>query len=259
MKPKIFDIHSHLNFRNFDGDRENVVKQMQEQGVWTVCVGTDKKTSKEVVGLADKYENIYASIGMHPTDTDEDFDKDYYLEFAKHPKVVAIGECGLDYFHMPEEPYQTEENKKKQKELFKKHIDLAIELDKPLIIHCRDSHDDVLGILGSYSDPKLRGDIHFFSGDLSQAEKYLQLGFAISFAGPITFTDAYDEVIEGISIDDIMVETDAPFAAPAPHRGKRSEPLHAVEVIRKISEIKRTSFKEVAEKTTQNALEFFGI
>lgn len=259
MKPKIFDIHSHLNFNQFNGDRENVIKQMQDQGIWTICIGTDKKTSQEVVDLVDKYENIYASIGTHPTDTDEDWDKDYYLDLSKNKKVVAIGECGLDYFHMPDDSQQIEENKKIQKDLFKKHIELAIELDKPLIIHCRDSHEDVLEILNMYSDPKLRGDIHFFSGDLSQAEKYLQLGFVISFAGPVTFTNAYDEVVEGMSIDDIMIETDSPFAAPAPYRGKRAEPLHVIEVAKKISEIKRMSLKEVLEKTTQNALDFFSI
>ncbi|MDP3014885.1 MAG: TatD family hydrolase [bacterium] len=256
MKPKLFDIHSHLNFRDFDKDREDVIRRMQENGIWTICVGADKKTSQECVELAEKYENIFASVGLHPTDSDEKFSVDYYRELAKHQKVMAIGECGLDYYRI-----KNKELRIKQKDLFKQHIELALELNKPLMIHCRDAHNEVLEILNSYSHcyshSHLRGNIHFFSGAWEQAQKYFDLGFSISFAGPITFTNQYDEIIKNAPIDKIMIETDSPFAAPAPYRGKRNEPAYVVEIAKKLAEIKNSSLEKIIEQTTRNAKEVF--
>ena len=183
MEPKLFDIHSHLNFPQFSRDREEVIKRMLDKGIWTIVVGTDKKTSSEAVNLAESAaadENaVYASIGLHPTEG-EGFDYEYYRELSKHPKVVAIGECGLDYYRT-----KGKEARNKQKDIFKKQIELAIESDKPLVVHIRaavpptpDSignvlqydadgrtpppspHADAIGILSSYKCPKLRGDIH---------------------------------------------------------------------------------------------------
>lgn len=250
MKPKLFDIHSHLNFSDFNKDREEIIEKMKKSDVWTVCIGTDRKTSQECVGLAEKHENIFASVGLHPTDVNDDYDDDYYRNLAQHPKVVAIGECGLDYHRD-----RKQETRDKQKEIFKKQIELARELDKPLMIHCRDSHEDLIEIL----DSKLRGNIHFFSGDWEIAQKYFALGFTISFAGPITFSNQYNETIKKAPLDKIMVETDAPFAAPVPYRGKRSEPLHVGEIAKKIAEIRGESYEKIAEATTKNALRFFSI
>jgi TatD DNase family protein len=258
MQPKIFDIHSHLNFRDFDNDREEVIKEMQKNGIWTICVGADEKTSRECVKLAEKYENIYASVGVHPTEhLGVELPSDL-RKLAEHPKVVAIGECGLDFKDRPsqvcEGPTFAE-----QQDLFKKQIELALELDKPLMIHCRDAHKEVIDIVSSFKnqDLRLRGNIHFFSGTWEQAKKYFELGLTISFAGPVTFANQYDETIKNAPIDKIMIETDAPFAAPVPHRGKRNEPMYVLEIAKKIAELKNMTLEEVLTATTNNALRLF--
>lgn len=262
MQPKIFDIHSHLNFPDFNKDREEVIGRMSENGIWTICVGADGKTSQECVDLAEKYKNIFASVGLHPTDSNENFEKDFYRKLAQHSKVVVIGECGLDYYRI-----QNKKLRIKQQDLFKKQIELALEFNKPLMIHCRDAHDDLIEILkarlavGQAESHRLkanlRGNIHFFSGTWEQAQKYFDLGFTISFAGPITFSSQYDEIIKNAPMDKIMIETDAPFAAPAPYRGKRNEPIYVMEVAKKIAEAKNIAIKEVLNVTMANALRLF--
>lgn len=239
---------------------------MQENGIWTICVGADKKTSQECVELAEKYENIFVSVGLHPTDSDEKFSVSYYRELAKHPKVVAIGETGLDYHRLRGSTSQILSGI--QKEIFIKHIELALELNKPLMVHCRDAapatpersdggqaHDDVLDILSKYNG--LKGNIHFFSGTWEQAQKYFNSGFLISFAGPITFTNQYDEIIRKAPLDKIMIETDSPFAAPHPWRGKRNEPFYVIEIAKKLAEIKKLPLEEIIKQTAINAENFF--
>ncbi|NOY35642.1 MAG: TatD family hydrolase [bacterium] len=250
MPPKLFDIHSHLNFPQFDGDRDEIIKKMRENGIWTICVGADKKTSLESVALAEKYEDVYAAVGLHPTDDEGEFDTEYYRELASHPKAVAMGECGLDMFR------REKGDMERQKNVFEKQIELAAELNKPLIIHCRQAHKEALKMLSAKAG-KLKGDIHFFSGNWEEARQYLDLGFSISFAGPITFTSEYDEVIKKTPLDRIMAETDSPFAAPAPHRGRRNEPLFVGEVVKKIAQVREISFEAVAEATVQNAMKMF--
>lgn len=248
--PFLFDIHSHLNFRDFNEDREEVIKRTKEDSVWTVCVGADGKTSEECVRLAEKNENIFASVGLHPDD-DEKFNIESYRKLAEHSKVVSIGECGIDLYRRGKNDFE------RQKDLFIKQIELSLELKKPLMIHCREAHNEVIKILQEHKS--VYGNIHFFSGTWGQAQKYFDLGFTISFAGLITFSDQYDEIIEKAPLDKIMAETDAPFAAPVPYRGKRNEPIFVSEIIKKIADVRRKSFKEVAEITTQNALRFFDI
>ncbi|MCK5026881.1 MAG: TatD family hydrolase, partial [Candidatus Pacebacteria bacterium] len=196
--PKLFDIHSHLNDKLFDKDISEVISRMEEQNVWTITVGTDKKMSWRACEIAQMGKGLFASVGMHPTDNaDDKFDVDFFEGLALgNDKVVAIGECGLEYFRIPAEKEAAE--KKKQKQLFEDQIELAVTLDKPLMIHCRDAHDDVMDILRSkkreYGDV-LRGDIHFFSGDVEMAKKYFDIDFTISFTGVITFASQYDDVI----------------------------------------------------------------
>lgn len=254
---KYFDIHSHLNFADFDDDREEVIGRMQENDIWTICAGSDFESSKKAVEIAERYdEGVYASVGLHPIEVASQplgGETAKLKELAKHPKVVAIGECGLDVFR------RKKDDLPRQKDIFKQQIELAIELDKPLMIHCRDAHGDVLEILNSYKCPKLRGDIHFFSGSLEQAEKYFELGFLISFTGVITFARDYDEIIRNAPLDKIMIETDAPFVAPVPYRGKRNEPAYVIEVAKKIAEIRSISEEEAAEAATSNALKLFRI
>lgn len=262
MKPKLFDIHSHLNFPEFDNDREDVIKKMRQEDIFTIVVGTDEKTSKSAIEIAESVVSggdLFASVGLHPTASivaeHQLGDLVFKLrELAVNPKVVAIGECGIDLFRRDKSDLERQES------IFRKHIELAIEVDKPLMIHCRDAHNEVLEILNSYfltHCAKLRGNIHFFSGDINIAQRYFDLGFSISFAGVITFSRDYDEVIKSAPIDKIMIETDSPFVAPAPCRGKRNEPLYVKEVAKKIAEIRGISYEKSAEVTTQNALRMF--
>ncbi len=249
MTPALFDIHSHLNFSDFNDDRENVIKRMFDAGVWTINVGADFDSSKKAVELAEKYKDgIYATVGVHP-DEIKNFNIVELKKLAVHPKVVAIGECGIDI-------KDKNANIKMQSDLFIQQIELAKELDKPLMIHCRNAHGEILEILKEY---KHYGNIHFFSGNWEEAQKYFDLGFTISFTGVITFARDYDEVISKVPLEKIMIETDAPFVAPVPYRGKRNEPAYVIEVAKRIAEIKGITYEEVTRATTENALKLFKI
>jgi len=252
--PELIDIHCHLDFKDFDGDREEVIKRTLDAGVWMINVGVDLETSKKSIELAEKHKGIFAAVGLHPTDKDaEKFEINAFRELAQHPKVVAIGECGIDMFRRLNVRSSTLNSL--QKDIFKQQIELAVELNKPLMIHCRDAHDEVLSMLNS----GVRGNVHFFSGNREQAERYLELGFSLSFTGVITFARQYDEIIKSAPFDRIMVETDSPFVAPIPYRGQRCEPLYVKEVAKRIAEIRDISYEEVAKQTTQNAINFFGL
>ena len=259
MRLNHFDIHSHLESPKFDKDRDELISRMQDEGVFTITVGTDLENSKRAVRLANKYENVFASIGLHPNDNLEDFREKDYIELVKNPKTVAIGECGLEFFRLGED---AEEEKRRQIDIFEKQIDFAVKYDKPLMIHVRDAHLEVLNILDKKKKEYgriLRGNIHFFSGDVELAKKYIDLGFAISFTGVITFTNDYDEVVREIPLEYIMSETDAPFVAPKPHRGERNNPLYVKEVVKRIAEIKGLGEKEVEKVMVENAIKFFKI
>lgn len=257
---KLFDAHCHLQLPQFDKDRPEVLAHMQENGVGAVVVGTDYKTSKAGIELAEKHDFLWASVGLHPTDnTDEYFDISKYEELVKHPKVVAVGECGLDYFRSG----GTDKEKQVQKVRFEKQIHLALKVQKPLIIHCRDAHDDMLQTLFSYSaeleNRNVAMIIHFFTGTGELAQKYLDLGCYLSFPGPITYTDLYDESVRVCPLERMLVETDAPFAAPVPHRGKRNEPAYVEYVARKIALTKSTSNEEVQKHILSNAQKVFTV
>jgi len=246
MNPKLVDIHAHLNFPDFDSDRDEVIRRALDEGIGIIDVGCDLKNFKKAVAIAEKYEGVFACVGLHPDEEIEKLPNDL-KELARNPKVVAIGECGIDL-------KSQKSNLKSQKDLFIKQIELAKELDKPLMIHCRQAHKEVIEIL---KESKHYGNIHFFSGTWQEAEQYFDLGFTISFTGVITFARNYDEVIKKSPLDKIMIETDAPFVSPAPFRGKRNEPLYVKEVAKKIAEIKNLDYEEVARVTTENALRFF--
>lgn len=248
MNPNLVDIHCHLDFKDFNDDRDEVIKRALRENIWMINIGIDAKTSQKAIEIAEKYEGVFASVGLHP-DEKENFDMDYYRQLDKHPKVVAIGECGLDL-------KSQKSNLKSQKDLFIKQIELAKELNKPLMIHCRDAHREVIEILKEF---RHYGNIHFFSGTWQEAEQYFSLGFTISFTGVITFARNYDEIIKNAPLDKIMIETDAPFVAPVLFRGKRNEPLYVREVAKKIAEIRNEPYEKIAEATTQNALRLFGI
>ena len=264
-KPKYFDIHGHINFSKFDDDREEVIKAMRDEGVWAITVGTDLKTSKEVVELAEKNENIFATVGLHPDDNREEiFDAKNYGELVKGDKVVAIGECGLDYFRI--KAGEEDETKKRQKNNFIRQIEFALENDLPLMMHFRpsgktmDAYEDGLEILSEYKEKhkeKLRGSSHFFAGNLEIAKKFVELGFTLSFTGVITFADSYDEIIREIPLESIMAETDCPFVAPVPYRGKRCEPVYVKEVVARIAEIKGEDIEMIKKALVDNAFRVF--
>lgn len=261
--PKYFDIHSHLNDRQFRSDISEVVGRMREQGVWTITVGADKKMSKDACEIAQMDEGLFACIGTHPTDNvNEVFDRIFFEQLLEEygEKIVAIGECGLEYFRLKEETAQQE--KQRQKELFEAHIDFAAEVKKPLMIHCRDAHDDVLDILRTkkreYGDA-LSGNVHFFSGDVDTAKKYFELDFTISFTGVITFAKQYDDVIAYAPLTHIMSETDSPYVAPVPHRGERCEPVYVQEVVKRMSQIRNEDEGEISQQLIKNAFRVFKI
>lgn len=221
-----------------------------------ICVGTDLETSKKAIGLAEKHDLIWATVGLHPTNTSSSHDRDQMMclakelgELAKHPRVVAIGETGLDYYRASEK-----EKQGKQKEIFRQFLELSKKLGKPIIIHCRDAYDDALEIL---KGNPTAGVIHSFTGDFNLAGKFLDLGLFLGLNGIITFTDEYDDMVANVPLDRILIETDAPYLAPMPHRGKRNEPLFVEFVARRIAEIKKISFEEVAEETGKNAINLF--
>lgn len=267
---KLFDSHTHVQLEQFNKDRDEVIKRALDAGIWMVNVGDDKKTSIDAVELTEKYpEEVFASVGQHPT-RKEIFDYDFYKKLAKNDKVVAIGECGLDYYHNQIENVKIKNKndnsklknfKEIQRDLFIKHIELSKEVNKPLMIHCREAFGDLIKILNSQSSllNPIPGILHFFTGALDDAKKLLGMGFNFTFGGLVTFNRDYDDVIKFLPLEKIMVETDAPYVAPAPYRGKRNEPVYVIEVAKKIAEIKGVSFEKVCEQTTSNAKELLKI
>ncbi len=256
-----------------------------------INVGTQADTSQAAIQLAEKYdEGVYATVGLHPIHTEksyhdpqelgvgpnpsfsnsrelenkegegftsrgENFDYDYYKKLAEHPKVVGIGECGLDYYRLEEH------TKEKQKRAFLEQIQLSYEVQKPLMIHCRKAFADLVDILKS--EKSLLGNrpgiVHFFSGAVEDAKNLLDLGFLFSFGGVITFTHDYDEVVKYIPLERIALETDAPYITPVPYRGKRNEPLYVQEVAKKLAELKEVEFEYSSSKTLENTRTIFGI
>ena len=259
------DTHAHLNFPEFKLETSSVLGHAREAGVDRVVnVGIDVQTSKESLDLARKYPEVYATIGIHPhCANDLDIEAQMkLLQFASHPKIVAVGEIGLDYYFLKRSS-QYSKYPKRERQIFclEQMLDLAIEINKPVIIHAREAEADIISILKTYKD-QLSGVVHCFSGNWDFAEKILDLGFAISFTGVITFKNVDPdllEVVKKVPLGSIMIETDAPLIAPEPYRGKRNEPAYVVEVAKKIAEVKGISLAEVESETTKKAKKFFRI
>ena len=281
--PKYIDIHAHVNFKAFDLDREEVIKRALDKDTWIINIGTQIDTSKKAVELTHQYkEGVYAIVGLHPIHTEEsfhdeeevngegfksraeEFDKNIYREFLKDPKVVGIGECGLDYYHMDSESIE------KQKKVLIEQIELANEFGKPLMLHIRNNptdetrnaYADTAEVLKKYAIVK--GVSHFFAGSVEDMKRFIELGFFVSFAGPITYKPKpeicdYVGVIRETPLNMILTDTDCPYVAPVPHRGRRNEPVYVSEIVKKIAEIKNLSEKEVAEAIVLNAKRLFGI
>jgi TatD DNase family protein len=288
----MFDCHTHLHFEAFKDDSKEAINRALSAGVSVINVGTQKDTSRKAVEVANLYPTgVYASVGLHPTHTTkshhdeqelgggegakaftsrgEEFDYDYYLNLARDKKVVAIGECGLDYYRVSSE-LQVASNewtqiKERQKEVFLKHVKIAQETSKALMIHCRpskgtdDAYEELLALLLTTNYSLQTAVLHFYVGSVAMTQKFLQAGFNFEFGGVITFTHDYDEQIKMIPLDRLLTETDSPYVAPTPYRGKRNESAYLPEVIKRLAEIKGVSFDEMAKITDENARRIFKI
>jgi TatD DNase family protein len=283
MKYDYVDIHTHVNIQAFKDDWKEVVARAREAGVAHINVGTQASTSRKAVEMAQEYEDgVYAIVGVHPVHTTksyhdekelgpehadgkgftsrgEEFDAVAYRDLASDPKVVAIGECGLDYYRLDGETIE------KQREVFIAQIQFANEIEKPLMLHVRPSTEE--GAPAAYKDAfelvkkhaKVKGNVHFFAGTVEEAKNFWDIGFSTSFTGVITFTHDYDEPIKAAPKELIHAETDAPYVTPVPHRGKRNEPAYVVEVIKRQAELRGVSFEGWAAQLRENANKLFGI
>ena len=280
-KYKYIDTHAHVNINAFKEDTEAVISKCKEEGVAMINVGTQQDTSQRAVELAESHDNCYAIVGLHPVHTSasyhdeselgenmkaftsrgEEFDIDYYRNLAKSNKVVAIGECGLDYYRLEKDTRAVQEK------AFIEQIELANELSLPLMIHTRDAkgnsasakadagvgnvYDDTYEILKAHA--KVRGNVHFYAGNYEQAKKFFDIGFSVSFTGVITFAKDYEEVVRNAPLDMIHGETDCPYVAPVPYRGQRCEPWMVQEVYKKIASIQGEDEEVVRVQLVENA------
>jgi len=277
----IIDTHSHINFQAFNKDRGQVIKRAQKNKVAMIVVGSNFKTSRKAVEIAKKHEEIFASIGLHPVHLIEQvfeeggkkvlckaekFDFSAFEELALNSDVKAIGETGLDYYHVnPKIPI--EEQKNLQKQVLIDHINLADKTNLPLILHCRgskenpkDAYEDLLKIIKK-SSKKMRGVMHCFSSNWQLAEKFLDLGLYLGFTGVITYTDSLDliEVVQRTPENRILSETDCPYLTPVPYRGKRNEPSYVEFVIEKIADIRQVDYEQAAKFTFRNGKRLFDL
>jgi TatD DNase family protein len=257
------DTHAHLNFPDYKAEIGAVLGRARDADVGKIInVGVDYISSRKSADLARHYPEIFATVGFHPEAALElDLETISSLStIAQHKKVVAVGEIGLDYYNLKRSSkYARYPSREQQIFCFETMLDLALELRLPVIVHMRESEADTLAILKSFI-PGTRGVVHCFSGDWETAQKILDLGFLISLTGNITYPKSnMAEVTDKTPLGSIMIETDCPFMAPEPHRGKRNEPAYVVEVAKKIAEIKKISLSEVERSTTKKAESFFGL
>lgn len=279
----LIDTHTHLDFPDFDSDREAVIRRAVDAGVTRmIAIGTNLQTSRAALALADHHPEVYATIGIHPNEVMEvpDDAVSQLEKMAQHPKLVAIGECGLDYHSLPSQQESTfagvsaaigttapgaesaaladADIKNRQAIFFQEQLDLAVKLGLNVVIHQRDSWKDTLHTLKPYSG-RLRGVFHCFSGDTEQACHLLELGHALSFTGIVTFKNAktIQEVAKRVPLGSFFVETDCPYLAPDPDRGKRCEPAHTRRVAEKVASLRGLTLEETARATTQAAEKFF--
>lgn len=262
---KYFDAHCHVQFDPYDEDRDAVLASMREKEVGGMVVGVDLDSSVKALALVEKLPNFYAAAGLHPNYVlDERFDEDSFRAILRHPKMKAVGECGLDNFR----PEDVEAAKVEQKRVFEKHIELAVEADKPMMIHARpskgtqDAYRDMIDILRSYKKEhgdRLRGDIHFFVGGLDEARDFIDLGFTMSFTAVLTFTHDYDEVVRYLPLTSILTETDSPYVAPVRIRGKRNDPISVIDVVEATARIRDEDPDTVRDTVLGNAQRLFAL
>ena len=252
----LFDTHAHFDAEQFGDDRHEVLAGLPGRGVSLVVnPGCDIPSSRMAVELAERYPFLYAAVGYHPENCGpyQEGDLDIFREMAKHPKVVAIGEIGMDYYWEENPPREL------QQQVFRAQMALAEELDLPVIVHDREAHADTLAVVKEF--PKVRGVFHCYSGSVELAKELVKLGWMISFTGVLTYKNARKavEVAEAIPMEHLMIETDSPYMAPVPHRGKRNDSGYVLHICEKLAEIKGISTEECARITLENGKRFFGI
>lgn len=280
MKPFLIDTHSHIHFPAYDEDREAVLKRMRDKRIWAITIGTAMENSKQGIAFAEQHPDIWTTVGLHPSHTthshedenegavhEKDVTKETLIEIAKSSKkVVAIGEAGLDFYRL-DQVEDAEAAKVKQERVFREHLLAAHELDLPVVIHCRDALTRLAEVLQEEQSAgrKTRGVVHSFTGTWDEAKPLIDLGMHIAVNGIATFPlrkgqnpeGAIDRTIERIPLDRLLLETDAPYLAPASFRGKRNEPAFVEEVAKHVAEVRGVSLDEIAGKTTANAVDLF--
>jgi TatD DNase family protein len=296
-KFELIDVHCHINFSAYKDDATEVIARAVEQGIGMFAVGSQSSTSARAVEYAEKYESVWAVIGLHPIhlfeqDVDEseageelvnfrsrseEADVDFYRQLARRSgRVVGIGEIGLDYYHVPE-GVDWDEFCARQERAFRAQIDLALELNLPIMLHSRDAadgstdvHADIKKILREYvaAGRAPRGDVHCFSGGVQDMRDYVELGFHVSFTGNLTYKprradiergETLHDVVQAAPLESLLVETDAPYLTPVPHRGERNEPAYVKHVAQKIADLKEMPYEQVAEQLRRNVFDLFGV
>ena len=264
--PVFYDTHAHLDYQDFADELPQVIERAAAAGISKiVSIATNLESSRRVLALADRFPNVFAAIGCHPSDAVDAPDdlRSALRELGRHPKVVALGETGLDYYRLPSKkpggsPAEDDPYKKKQTALFRQHLEVAAELGLNCVIHQRDSFEDTLSVLQPYAS-KVHGVFHCFSNDTQAMRRALALGSIVSFTGILTFKNAATirETLAATPMDQFMLETDSPFLAPVPYRGKRCEPAYVREISAVAAEVKRCSLEELSAATCTTAERFF--
>lgn len=272
----LIDSHSHINFRAFNNDWHEVIQRSLDKNIGCIVVGANLATSQKALRVAGNFHNgVWASVGLHPVyitarvfQADQDqpatlinphreaFSSQAYERLALNQKVVAVGECGLDWTIV-----KTKKDKELQKKTLIKQISLADKLNLPLILHCREAYDALYELLSQvrFNRSSQRGVLHFFAGTSVQAREFIELGFYISFTGVVTFTHDYDQAVKAVPLERLLLETDSPYAAPTPFRGKRNEPLYVLHTLRQLARLKGVSENELAKITKANTVRLFDL
>ena len=253
---EFFDSHAHYNDEKFKDDRDKIILENYNKGIrYTTCIGYNLQSSKDAIDIAKKYDFIYCTAGISPNDINDNVYEELYEieEMAKHKKIVAIGEIGLDY-------YWNKDNKELQKEVFVRQIEIANKLELPIVIHTRDAISDTIDILKNVSPCNNKGIFHCCPLNVELIKEGLKLGYYISFSGVITFKNAKPNLaVQEVPLNKILIETDSPYLSPEPYRGSRNDPSKVEFVAKKISEIKELNLEEIAKKTTENAKKIYNI
>ena len=270
----LIDTHAHINFSSFEKDRGEIIQKCLDNNIWMINVGTNLKTSQEVIEIAQKYpQGVYASVGLHPINLntglvkikfdkiegkhlEQDFDFNQYKKLAQSEKVVAIGEIGLDYYWKPKTAGRKQRFFQLQKDLLLKQLGLAKELSLPVIFHCRMAHEDLLEILKTQKG--IRGVVHCFTGTWEQAQQYVNMGLYLGFNG-IIFKLNLDEIIKKTPLERVLIETDCPYLPPPEFEGQRNDPLKIKYIVKRIAEIKGIDLETLTEVTTNNAKTLFNL